>query len=111
MLLSNPKHHEIRVRLEKDPNGTPHAVLGMPLGGLHVGQTVSYVCDDSFSLTFPDGLLFGIAGERVISDSEVLTLVEVGQYECRCSIMPKNGPAILWSSSDPKSGGAHDVER
>lgn len=111
MALGAQKQHTIRVKLQTDANGDPlHAVLEMPDGGLHVGQAVSYVCDDSFSLQFPDGSLFGVAGEKVISDSEFLTLVKDGKYECRCSITPKFGRPIQWSPGDPESGGAHDVQ-
>jgi len=111
MSLDEQTHHEIRVKAEKDPNGVSHAVLEMPQGGLHVGQSVSYVSDDSFSLEFPDGSLFGATGIKVVSDSEALTLVKEGSYECRCSITPASGQPIQWTPGDPKSGGAHDVQR
>jgi hypothetical protein len=111
MSLDKQTDHEIRVKVEEDPNGASHAVLEMPNGGLHVGQSVSYVSDDSFSLEFPDGSLFGATGAKVVSNSEILTLVKEGRFECRCSITPASGPPIQWTSSDPKSGGAHDVQR
>ena len=112
MSLGKQADHKIRVKVEKDPNGgASHAVLEMPQGGLHVGQTVSYISDDSFSLEFPDGSLFGVTGPKVVSDSEILTLVKDGTFECRCSITPAIGPAIIWTPNDPKSGGAHQVQK
>src|SRR3954465_11108396 len=105
-------HHQIRVKVEKDPNGgRSHAVLEMPNGGLHVGQSVSYLSDDPFSLEFPDGSLFGATGAKVVSNSEILTLVKEGHFICQCSITPASGPPIQWTSADPELGGVHDVQR
>jgi hypothetical protein len=118
MIATDKKHHDIKIKIAQDPNGyARHAVVEMPEGGLHVGETVSYSCPEgSFSLRFPDGSLFGVDGEKIVtSPEEILTLVNANKngkpFECQCSITPADGsPKIEWSQDDPQSGGAHDVQ-
>ena|SRR3982750_1388706 len=116
VIATDKKHHDIKIKVVQDPNGhARHAVVEMPEGGLHVGETVSYSCPDgSFSLKFPDGSLFGVKGEKIVtSPEEILTLVKAGNnFECQCSITPADGsPKIEWSPGDLRSGGAHDVQK
>jgi hypothetical protein len=116
MIATDKKHHDIKIKIAQDPNGyARHAVVEMPEGGLHVGETVSYSCPEgSFSLRFPDGSLFGVpeGKEKIVtSPEEILKLVKAGHFTCQCSITPADGsPKIEWSQDDPQSGGAHDVQ-
>jgi hypothetical protein len=101
--------HDIIIALEHG-NAVPPKL--MP--DLHFGQTIRYTSPSGKArIVFPERSPFRTDDKKMteVQDSEIVTLVTPGDFECRCFITPENGEPVGWDPQHLESGGVHKVSK
>jgi hypothetical protein len=101
--------HDIIITLEQG-----NALPPNPLPELHFGQTVRYRSPaGKVKIVFPDKSPFRSDNQTMteVQDSQIVTSVTSGDFECQCFITLPDGTVHGWDKDHPKAGGVQKASK